>query len=128
MLELALVGFILLVGGSFLLLACGWIQIHSHNDFLKSLAFVIFAGAGLAGSGGALVMWASLVVYGFQQSGIQINEFLVRVLALVISGTLTVVTYKPFLDWVRKWLGLAIPQETSLENKLTNTIERIRKL
>ncbi len=128
MLEVAWIGFILLAVGSFLLLACGWIQIHSQNDLLKNLAGIIFEGAGLAGIGGALVMWVSLVLYGFQQSGIQSNLSLVRILAIVIGGTLTVITYKPFLDWVRKWLRLAMPEGTPLENKLTDAIERIRKL
>ncbi len=128
MLEVAWIGFILLAVGSFLLLACGWIQIYSHHDLLKNLAGVVFEGAGLAGIGGALVMWVSLVLYGFQQSGIQINQSLVRVLAIAIGGTLTVITYKPFIDWVRKWLRLAMPQGTALENKLTDAIERIRKL
>ena len=128
MLEIALIGFILLVVGSSLLIACGWIQIHSHNGLLKNLAGVIFEGAGLAGGGGALVMWVSLIRYGVLRSEIQINQSLVSIFALIIGGILTVITYKPFIDWVRKWLRLAMPQGTPLENKLTEFIERVRKL
>ncbi len=129
MFELTLIGFGLLGLGTFLLLAATWVLVHRDAGLGRVLAEGVFAVAGLMLAGGALVFWASLLLYGLERYIPALDSPFTSIFILGLAGVLTVIMCKPLLDRVRKQVsGRAPSVENSPKDTVNGLIERVRKL
>ncbi len=129
MFEITMIGFGLLVSGTFLLLAATWVLVHRDAGLGRVLAEGVFAVAGLMLAGGALVFWASFLMSGLLRYMPALDSPFVSILILGLAAVLTVIMCKPLLDRVRKQVSGRSPSvENSPKDTVNGLIERVRKL